>query len=805
MSFAGVGAGITSMVTSIMGAVALLGGGRLFAGTIQEYVNLNASAKQLSVEMGLNVGDAQALQMTFNRVGVDTETANTALIMMTRQLKNNEVGFNDLGIKTRDASGNLLPLQEVMFNSIGTLKDYREGSDRTEASMVVFGRQAANLPGFLRMTQEAVEETKNHLAQLGLTLDDTSVAKARAFSEGMHDVGLVVTALQYKIGAEAVPLFMELGTLFSDMGPSIVSGLRSGLNSAIDLLTDITVKVAMFRDFFPRVWEALSEGAAATKQVLMETCGTDVVGAFAAGMAAMKQAGEDWREQLVRDANDVRFAVMNARPADVVGHDPDILSQLQNRTKPQASKSGTRTIAAPATGGAGGKAEPEEDLFGEYYKMLGAKRQAEEQEMTASLALLKTTDEQKRAELLKQLQAGLVDAQSYYDQLKGMAAAESAAELALIDKKKTDATAAHNDTLKQINASDASPQMKEYQTYAENQKYAATQAQLNASAAKTQWENQKKVTEELEKQKALRQEWTDSTEKLNIETEVLTGQISEQDAAVRTMYLAWQAAKQKALDAGAAGSPVGQAYLAAGEANYQAKAFDASFMGKTIKDATAMLSSGFGDLANCLMKGGKDFSTAVEQFGQKLEQDTFKLFFKDLSDAFTQGIKSLVSDIQQAMQNNGGSFFKAAGSVLSNIFGGGGDEGFGIMAGGSSAHGHAFDRGRAMAFAAGGIVTRPTLFPMATGQGLMGEAGPEGILPLSRVGGDLGVKALLPQAGPTEVKVINNLGVEAQATASFNDDGSLDIILEKKVTNMVAMGGPLQSLLTTLYGPKKGF
>jgi phage-related minor tail protein len=44
------------------------------------------------------------------------------------------------------------------------------------------------------------------------------------------------------------------------------------------------------------------------------------------------------------------------------------------------------------------------------------------------------------------------------------------------------------------------------------------------------------------------------------------------------------------------------------------------------------------------------------------------------------------------------------------------------------------------AFADGGVVTRPTAFAMSGGMGLMGEAGPEAILPLRRgADGKLGV------------------------------------------------------------------
>lgn len=58
------------------------------------------------------------------------------------------------------------------------------------------------------------------------------------------------------------------------------------------------------------------------------------------------------------------------------------------------------------------------------------------------------------------------------------------------------------------------------------------------------------------------------------------------------------------------------------------------------------------------------------------------------------------------------------------------------------ARGAAFAGGRVMPFARGGVVDRPTLFPMANGMGLMGEAGPEAVLPLRRGrGGRLGVES----------------------------------------------------------------
>jgi len=58
------------------------------------------------------------------------------------------------------------------------------------------------------------------------------------------------------------------------------------------------------------------------------------------------------------------------------------------------------------------------------------------------------------------------------------------------------------------------------------------------------------------------------------------------------------------------------------------------------------------------------------------------------------------------------------------------------------AQGASFSQGRVMPFAQGGIVSGPVGFPMRGGAGLMGEAGPEAIMPLARgPDGRLGVEA----------------------------------------------------------------
>jgi phage-related minor tail protein len=106
---------------------------------------------------------------------------------------------------------------------------------------------------------------------------------------------------------------------------------------------------------------------------------------------------------------------------------------------------------------------------------------------------------------------------------------------------------------------------------------------------------------------------------------------------------------------------------------------------------------------------------------------------KRLSDALGTLGKSIASKaLNQAM------------APVQGAVGAGLDRGIQSLLGGllPFARGAAFSSGRVAAFARGGVVDGPTQFPMRGGVGLMGEAGPEAIVPLARgADGKLGIRA----------------------------------------------------------------
>ena len=154
-------------------------------------------------------------------------------------------------------------------------------------------------------------------------------------------------------------------------------------------------------------------------------------------------------------------------------------------------------------------------------------------------------------------------------------------------------------------------------------------------------------------------------------------------------------------------------------------------------------------------KSVEEFATKItESFGSQMQSklktfnDSIKTIQESMADVVVKGIKGMEDALVNFVMTGKLSFKNLANSIISDMariaiqqtitapF-----TGFikGLF---KSADGNAFVNGKVQKYAYGGVVNKPTLFPMKNGIGLMGEAGAEAILPLRRgSNGKLGVQA----------------------------------------------------------------
>lgn len=231
--------------------------------------------------------------------------------------------------------------------------------------------------------------------------------------------------------------------------------------------------------------------------------------------------------------------------------------------------------------------------------------------------------------------------------------------------------------------------------------------------------------------------------------------------------------------------------------------------------------TGMGEVMTMAMDG---LSSAIADFAT-----TGMTNFNQLGQAFADLANSILATINKLLAQQLVSSLFSFATGFFNI-GGLGDAAISTMAtngmvysGGNSGwlngvHGHAKGgafSGSSLSAYSGSIVSTPTIFSMGTplpayakGAGLMGEAGPEAIMPLIRTpSGHLGVRS--EGGGSIQqnvvINIIDQVGVNVKQKESRDSQGNtrLDLIIEQHVAqSMARQGSPTNRVLSNTYGAR---
>jgi lambda family phage tail tape measure protein len=206
--------------------------------------------------------------------------------------------------------------------------------------------------------------------------------------------------------------------------------------------------------------------------------------------------------------------------------------------------------------------------------------------------------------------------------------------------------------------------------------------------------------------------------------------------------------------------------------------------------------------------------------------ETGKLSFKDLANSVISDIARIIIRMQilnmmesmfgKGFASSGGNWltdaiYSAAGSMMgksNNFVPSNGEGSMMVLRGERRAKGAAYTGTGIEMYAKGGmftnsVVAEPTMFKFAKGVGMMGEAGPEAIMPLRRDSdGNLGVIAQPQQQGKVEVVVNNFSGEKAETRETVDSRGNrkIEVVVGEMVASeMGRKNSPLQQSMMSNF------
>jgi hypothetical protein len=119
---------------------ALLAGGAVFAEAVKQAKEWNEQSQDMANALGISATEAGNLKAALAEENVEMGQFMAASQKLADNLKNDEKSLQAVGLATRDAAGNLRPLNDLTIEAIELVGKYKAGTDRAIAASELFGK-----------------------------------------------------------------------------------------------------------------------------------------------------------------------------------------------------------------------------------------------------------------------------------------------------------------------------------------------------------------------------------------------------------------------------------------------------------------------------------------------------------------------------------------------------------------------------------------------------------------------------------------------------------------------------------------
>jgi len=238
---------------------AVVGGGAAFKSFIDETNKLNSEASKLSRTLGITGAEAGVLNLALGDIGADADTYTGAFLKFNRALRSQGEEMRALGVDVDGLRSGQKTSNEVFQESLQIVARYKPGIDQTQVAMTLFGRSVDDIQKLLKLNNEKMEEARRKAQDLNLTISQEGLAASKKYKEAINDVGDVMSGLKNTVGQAVIPIFAEFAQKLADIGPTLVSGMKSVTASFVsawnEVSTVISLAWAVISDVLGSAWK----------------------------------------------------------------------------------------------------------------------------------------------------------------------------------------------------------------------------------------------------------------------------------------------------------------------------------------------------------------------------------------------------------------------------------------------------------------------------------------------------------------------------------------------------------------------
>lgn len=180
-------------------------------------VQYAGSVARITRETGASTESVSRLLYAMQRMGLDTQQASTVFGIFSKKINESAsasdihtTALGKLGIAVKDAHGNTLPFNDILFSVADKFKTMPNGAEKTAEAMSLFGRSGKDMLPILNQGSAGLQELGKQADKLGLTLTAKNLASVKQYTTAQKDLKDAQQSLTIAVGNEALPMWTAL-------------------------------------------------------------------------------------------------------------------------------------------------------------------------------------------------------------------------------------------------------------------------------------------------------------------------------------------------------------------------------------------------------------------------------------------------------------------------------------------------------------------------------------------------------------------------------------------------------------------
>lgn len=206
-----------------LGTAAAAGATALAALTAQA-INYADQINDMSQKVGVSTETLSGWAYAAGQAGTSVEALASALPKLSKNIaaaadessKQAEL-FGALGIKVRDAAGELRSAEEILPELADRFKALDNETTETALAMELFGKSGAEMLQFLNEGSDGLAELVERARELGVVINSETAAAAGEFNDKLDDLKALAMALGLQIAERLLPDLIELTQELTDL------------------------------------------------------------------------------------------------------------------------------------------------------------------------------------------------------------------------------------------------------------------------------------------------------------------------------------------------------------------------------------------------------------------------------------------------------------------------------------------------------------------------------------------------------------------------------------------------------------